>query len=329
MSYHSVNSQIIKEYFHRFPDLGSQTIAKLIYKEQQKNFKSFNSVYCAVRGLRGAAGKEKRRKVRKDYYSEEAMGKLYNLPESDTVDWPPFIIDGIDNLCIMADIHVPYHDNAAIESALRYCDKEGYTNLLLNGDIADCFFLSKFQKDPRGRRMDDERKMTIRLLEELRKSFKGRIYYKIGNHEERWQSYIAIKAPELYGSEFLDYANLYDFGRLGIELIEDKRVVYFDKLRIIHGHEYRFAISNPVNPARGLFLRAKTTALCDHFHQRSEHSENTLDGTKITTWSAGCLCDLHPKYMPLNNWTHGFACVRIVDDKFHLDNLKIMDGRIM
>jgi hypothetical protein len=106
------------------------------------------------------------------------------------------------------------------------------------------------------------------------------------------------------------------------------RPIKAGKLHIIHGHEYKFNISNPVNPARGFYMRAKTHVIGSHLHQSSQHSAKALDGNVISTWSTGCLCGLHPRYKPLNDWNHGFAIVAI-DQRggFEVDNKRVMNGK--
>jgi hypothetical protein len=138
-----------------------------------------------------------------------------------------------------------------------------------------------------------------------------------------------VKAPELLGVDRFEFKELFQLDKFGIELVEDKRVVKLGALNILHGHEYRFAISNPVNPARGLFLRCKAHAICGHFHQSSHHTEKTVEQKIIATWSTGCLCDLHPEYAPLNNWVHGFAFVESTSDgKFNVQNKVIRNGKV-
>jgi len=167
-------------------------------------------------------------------------------------------------------------------------------------------------------------------LATLREGFpKARLVYKLGNHEERYERYMSVKAPELLGVAEFETQHLLGFANLGVGLVRDKRPIRLGKLNVVHGHEYSFPIANPVNPARGYFLRAKTHCLGGHLHQSSQHSEKNLEGKVVSTWSTGCLCDLHPDYRPLNNWNHGFAFVEI--DKagaFHVENLKLIDGEI-
>jgi len=86
------------------------------------------------------------------------------------------------------------------------------------------------------------------------------------------------------------------------------------KLNVIHGHEFNNGgmVSNPVNPARGYFLRGSGVhVIGSHYHQSSQHSQKNLEQNVTSTWSTGCLCDLHPDYRPANSWNHGFAIVTV------------------
>ncbi len=76
-------------------------------------------------------------------------------------------------------------------------------------------------------------------------------------------------------------------------------------------------------------LRARVSALCSHFHQRSEHSTRDGNGKLLTTWSTGCLCQLAPDYAPFNEWSHGFATVAVdKNGAFEVTNHKIIDGQL-
>ncbi len=206
----------------------------------------------------------------------------------------------------------------------------GANLVLLNGDLADYYGLSKFQKDPRARRWVDEIHLQRKFFAFIRGKFpKARIIHKLGNHDERYESYLMRNCAELVGLDTFEIGNVLELDRHRIELVRDKRPIRLGDLNVIHGHEYTFAISNPVNPARGLFLRAKAYALCSHFHQKSEHSENNIEGKTITTWSTACLCDLHPAYLPINNWSNGFALAEIFGNgKFQMHNKKISHGKL-
>jgi predicted phosphodiesterase len=253
------------------------------------------------------------------------------LPESDEVEWEPYVIPpSVTRLLILSDVHIPYHNVEAVTLALQYGKDKNVNGIMLNGDILDFYGLSTFEKDPRKRRFSDELEMGRQFLRVLRKEFEGvPIYYKLGNHCERYERYLRIKAPELLDvSEFrLDV--LLKFGELGVELIDDKRIVKFGKLNIMHGHEFGKSVFSPVNPARGLYMRGKENCIAGHNHQTSSHVEPSMNGHVVNTWSTGCLCELHPAYMPINKWNLGFAYVeREEGEGFTVHNHTIINGRV-
>jgi hypothetical protein len=54
-----------------------------------------------------------------------------------------------------------------------------------------------------------------------------------------------------------------------------------------------------------------------------------MNGKITTTWSTGCLCELHPEYMPINKWNLGFAIVDMADDMFDVRNKRISKGKVL
>jgi hypothetical protein len=97
------------------------------------------------------------------------------------------------------------------------------------------------------------------------------------------------------------------------------------KLPILHGDEVRLAAVN-VNPARSLFLKTNSWAMCSHLHRDSQHSSKNIFEQYLTTWSTGCLCDMHPTYNPFGNqWTWGFAIVTVDSNgDFGVENKRIL-----
>lgn len=243
--------------------------------------------------------------------------------------WGVVQINGPMRVLVMSDLHIPYHSVGAIGEAIAFGKDKKANLILLNGDMADFFSLSFWEKDPRKRNLAKEVEAGRQFLEHIREQFpKAKIIFKEGNHEERWERYLEAKAPDLLGLPEFTWQSVYGLDKWKIQHIGERRPIQLGKLIVIHGHEYRFNISNPVNPARGLFLRGKTHALCGHFHQSSQHAEKRLDDKVISTWSSGCLCDLHPDYAPINNWNHGFSFIDINSTgNFEVSNLRIIGGK--
>lgn len=326
----TLKGEIVRKLVAEFPDAPALTLAKRLYKEHPGLWTSLESCRMSVRRELGAVGGKERKHASRPRAPRQPGDWRQWIPDALVQStWAAVEIAGPVKALVLADVHIPFHDPDAVALALQHGRDRQANLILLNGDILDHYALSRWETDPAQRDFPGEVRAGKQFLAGLRKSFpKARIVYKLGNHEERFERYLRLKAPELLGLPDITWASLFELEKHKIELVDGKRPIRLGKLNVVHGHEYVFQISNPVNPARGLFLRAKGHVLGSHFHQTSQHSERSLEQHVISAWSTGCLCDLHPEYRPLNNWNHGFAFVDV--DKrgaFHVDNLRVIDGK--
>ena len=323
----SIVGRTVLEYLDKYPTFSSKYLSELIYNENPGMFTNPEHVRTTIRYYRGTCGDIKR----KDLDLEHYRPKL-SMPESQE---EKFKIITLDNnsypLWVGSDAHVPYHDQDALEISFEYGHKRKCKTIILNGDWLDFFAISKFSIDPTKLKIKEEIEILAKILKDIKAYFPSgtRIIYKIGNHEERFDRYLMNKAPELYSLPTTRLAFQLKLNEIGVEVIDNKCPIKIGDLFIIHGHEYRFAISNPVNPARGLYLRAKKSAICGHFHQTSEHTETSINGAVTATWSTGCLCGLHAEYDPLNKWNLGFAVVDAHKRGFVVENKRIISYTIV
>jgi predicted phosphodiesterase len=234
---------------------------------------------------------------------------------------------------VISDIHIPYHDKTTVELAIDYAKRQQVRGVLLNGDILDSHEISHFDKDPSAPRYIEEIESGKQFLGYLRSKLpKATVIWKDGNHEDRLQTYLMRRAPALFGLPGVSLKDFLEMEKHGIEWIGDKRVIRLGALNVIHGHEYTGPrVSAPVNAARGIFLRAKSVALCGHWHHTSEHHEPTINGKPQGAWSTGCACQLTPAYAPLNRWNHGFAMIELsrTGKEFSVRNLRVLDGQVV
>jgi len=325
-------TQYLRKLLAQFPKAATKTIARTAYAASPEYWSDLEACRDNVRRIRGEQGAIKRANATdKSQFNPTKITGMEALPEPwKEMPFEAYDISGPATVLVMSDIHLPYYDKTALLTAIRYAKKQGVTHVLLNGDVHDFFAVSSWQTDPRQRDFAGEIKLGREFYAQLRKEFpKQPIDFKPGNHDERLERYLMLKAPELLGIDDIELSNILRFSDHGINKINEMVPVRIGKLNALHGHEYRFAISNPVNPARGLFLRAKVHALCGHFHQTSQHSEKNLEENVVSCWSTACLCNMHPQYRPINNWNHGFAIVRT--DKqgvFEVDNKRIIHGKV-
>lgn len=324
--------EIAIEFISKFPKATTMAISRMIYDAYPIDF-SVESARGIVRRYRGENKSQNSNvsKVGVRTTEEKKQAMRQKLPESDYQKCEPFIIPkGQNNILVLSDIHFPYQDNRALELAINYGIGNKVNCIYLNGDILDFYQCSRFTKDRRLRDMAGELEMGREFLKLMQETFNCPIYYKIGNHEKRYEDYLMIKAPELLGIDDFKLEQLLRFREFGVTLVKDKQMAMAGKLPILHGHEWFGGFAPPVNPARGLFLKAKESALVGHHHRTSEHTEKSLSGQVTTTWSTGCLCGLEPEYAPYNNYNSGFAHVMVNSDgSYQLKNMRIINYKIV
>ena len=307
-------TQIVDEACAAHPEMPSKTLARQIMDKNGAVFSGLNAAICAVRYRRGKLGRRSRKWKKAGNAATVQPANPFDLPPSDEREFVPYVIDvtKTDRTLLLGDIHSPYHNMLALTAALEDGRQHECRRVILNGDTVDCYQLSHFEKDPRVRDFNGEIDITRKLLDSIRKAFPdAEIIWKDGNHDERLAKYVCEKVPEIAKAGLINWPGILNFGDRGITYVSDKRPIKLGKFHLLHGHEFMKGITVPVNPARGLYMRAKVGAGVHHHHQTSEHSESTLCEELVTCWSFGCLCDLHPAYMPINKFNHGHGMIEL------------------
>lgn len=337
-------TKVAREACAKFPDTPSRTLARMLCEKRPKLFPKLETARCAVRNIRGNHG-AKNRKLIKDKTSYRANGKagMVYIPKSVAKPPPIIEVDGPARVGILSDIHIPFHDAAALEAAVAECKRHKCDVLILNGDTLDFHKMSRFQKDPEAREPAEEIRDCVQLMLWLRKQFpKARLIFKQGNHDRRYSSWIWENAPVLWQLQQVHLENVLGWEMAeatgnesvklesyGWEHASDSTMIMCGKLPVLHGHEARVS-SGGVNPARSLYIKTAHSCLIGHLHKTSQHTESNLFFDECATFSTGCLCELHPGYMPWGaKWNHGFAVVDVQGSgEFNVRNHRIADGKV-
>jgi len=318
--------EIVLAHLEKYPDVNSLTLAKIICIKHPDLV--VEKVRSSIRYYRGNKGTRNRNDMKIRQFMRANDGN-YNI-KAVNISTEDFIFPHKKPL-IVSDIHLPYHDINAIEIALEKAYKDNVDSIYLNGDILDFYQVSRFTKEGGAMSIKEERDMFFEFIGWIKENFNVPIYFKAGNHEERLAKYINEKAPDLAQIPELSLSGFLKLDELDVQFIDGRQKTMMGKLIVVHGHEFGESIFSPVNPARGLFLRAKSTTLAGHNHQTSEHHENNLKNDSMACFSTGCLCQLTPNYRPFayTKWNHGFAIVEIdEDDSFEVSNYRIIDGKV-
>lgn len=300
------SGKIVSEYLRKYPTLPSLTLASKIYKENKLQFTNIEAVRSAIRRFRGKSGKKRAERIEVKEFLDQKV--VFELPESYATDYTPYQINQ-SKVLIISDLHFPYQDNNAIRKAIEYGKEKKVNCILINGDLFDFACISRHEKDWRQRSVAQEFKAVRTFLNSLRKHFpKAKIVYKLGNHDERWEKWLFLKAPEIFDDPEFKLETRLKLGELRIDIVKEKLPIKIGKLTCLHGHELAGG-SGGVNPARATFLKTLDSVLVGHYHKRSSHDETTMNGNVISVQSQGCLCEMHPHFMPINKWQQGFSYV--------------------
>ena len=324
------NTNIILDYLEKFPNAPSRTIAKKIYNENSAFFRDAENVYFRVRYYRGQTGSINRDKLKNTKFQKELKVKVMiqklQLPESHTKTRNSFTFPtGCKKLGVFGDVHIPYHDNTALEVMFKKFEEEKVDSIFINGDLLDFYQLSFHEKDPREVHFKGEIEAGKEFLAYIRNRFPDiPIYYITGNHENRFERYLRIKASELLDIDECRLDVILHVAEYRIEYLPFRSKVVFGDYTIEHGDKIPGA--GGVVPARTLLMRLKSNSIVNHFHKSSESSQRIYgvgEPTNIRAYSLGCMCDLAPEYMEINEWNHGFCIMSKIKDKVSVSNYKI------
>jgi hypothetical protein len=309
----------------QYPQHPARSLARRLV-EASNGAITLDAARSRIRQQIGQRGEKKRRRRATGLERPaRAPGEGVAMPQSKAAPWEPYDPQVTGLWGVLSDVHVPFHSEVALRSAVEHLKAQGIVGLLLNGDIADFYSISRYVKNPANRDFGDELAQVRQLLKWLRQEFPGvRMVYKQGNHEERYQHWLWQHAAELSLQPEMSLDVWLHCTILDIHMVGDQLPVMLGKLPVLHGHEKGKGMSAPVNQARGAFLRLHHTVLEGHGHRTSGHCEPDMFGNEVFCWSTGCLADLRPEYARLNKYNWGFATVDVHDDgSFDVQNMRI------
>jgi predicted phosphodiesterase len=278
-------------------------------------------------------------KTRSEYYKEtRPAAKLssFNLEELDDFGIEPSIgkeytsaklPDHLKKIGILSDIHVPFHSVEALSCAIRYLKENEIDCLYLNGDTFDFYSISRHEKEKDLRDFPREIEMSRNFLQKLRDIFPTiPIYFKAGNHENRFQRYIYSQAEEFAGLSELQFDKFFRMDHLKINWVDDWQGMEMGDLLVCHGHEL---MAGGMNPSQTTFNKTFCNTLIGHVHRTTSTIKKTGFKKFIHSYSTGCLTQLSPKYYPFAQHNHGFALVEIEEGLAKVSNIMIKDGKIV
>ena len=241
-----------------------------------------------------------------NYKAEQKARKFKHNKSSQTV-------------CI-SDLHIPYQDAETVNLVFDCIVDLQPENLVLNGDIIDCYWNSKFVKKPENRLfLQDEADIFYKTFSYLRKYIpKTNVYYVLGNHEDRisknqWDN------PQFFGLRALKPSELLQLDKLRIKVFDTKVII--NDFIYYHGDR---VTSKASYSAKAEFEDHKMkSGISGHTHRLGSYY-HTYDEDTTFWFENGCLCTLNPDYIKEKvNWQQGFSIVNYYDEINQVEQILI------
>ena len=210
---------------------------------------------------------------------------------------------------VLSDTQFPFQDDDALKLVDIFLKETQPDRIFLNGDIADCWALSRYPKEPDriANAFRDEMLMVRAWLESLRKTCpKAKITFIAGNHCYRLKSYLVNKAPELFG--FLTLDKILDLKSLDIEWIDSglrESFVRYGKILIGHFDVVR---AHSAYTAKALVDKYNMSIVQGHTHRQGMYFKTTAN-EKLVGIEQGALCNAG-EYQLMPNWQKGFCVIK-------------------
>lgn len=207
---------------------------------------------------------------------------------------------------VVNDIHIPFHDIAVVDWAINFIEFLNPHEIVLNGDVVDCYTISAFDRNPlTSSTLLDEIDEARRLMERL--EWIPIKWWLGGNHEDRLRRYIWRKAPELGVLPELEFPSLFKLKDHGFKWRNYGEIHKVGKLHVTHGN---IARKHSGETARAHFEQFGKSVLVGHTHRLGAFYKTRL-GRPYVAFENGCLCRLDPEYLNSPDWQQGLSVVHV------------------
>lgn len=325
------NIELAKSYILKYPQVAKRSkreLAKKLHQDFPHLFEDVESARTKIRYVLGQQGTEKNgyRKGNKHKEVAEFLDTMEVYSEPKKYE-PLKLARGNNNILCLYDVHVPFQDKKALETAINYGIDNDVNTVILAGDSFDFFNQSDFIKTTNPVTIAQELEEAKKFLELIRIAFPdAHIYFIKGNHETRWERYLSKHAFMLLDIPDFQFDGFFGMANKRIEVIENGRCIKAGGLNIYHGNE--LGVRTGKYPAKAILNKRHDNITIGHFHKTDTAVAYNIAKEVVTVNASGCLCELTPDFMPINDWNTGFIHVRTNGEEFELHNLRINNGKI-
>lgn len=227
---------------------------------------------------------------------------------------------------IIPDCHRPFHDRKAYSLMIKVAQEVGIDEVVILGDYADFYSVSRHRKDPRvGTLLMEEVASVKEGLDQIDQLFpQAKKVFLEGNHELRLEAYLIDRCPELFGVTEVKFLFGLNQRALWTWIPFGRSQAY----RILDSQLYAFHRPKASTPKQHI---AKTfvSSVYGDIHKIERAHAIGLDGSNFLAVCPGWLGDVSSRvfdYMPSTpQWQLGFAVVYVNSEtlEFHVEQFEI------
>lgn len=243
----------------------------------------------------------------------ERLFRYYKAKSNIVIDERP---EGT-RLVSLSDLQLPFVDEPLLDTVIEFISDYKPHDIILNGDILDCYEVSDFDKRPeRLFNLGTEFEMADTLIRKLKRyaAKDCKIWWIDGNHEERLQRAIWRRAQ--------------DFSFLVKDIPEALRLdetcagyvpygKHIDYLGFVFTHG-NFVSSYSAYTAKRHLERYRSSGVNGHTHRLGSYSVTDMHGSSHTWYEQGCLCRKDLEYVRgVANWQQGILIGTVAGGALH------------
>lgn len=243
-------------------------------------------------------------KKRTEPERDEQMDKLfryYQAKDNITISERP---EGT-RLVSLSDLQLPFVDRPLLEAVYTFVEDFKPHDIILNGDILDCYSISSFDQRPeRLFNLEDEMAQGADIIRTLKRlSAKDcRVYFVFGNHEERMEKEIWRRAQN-FSFMVKTIPEAMELDTLCEGYVPYGKHVDYLGFVFTHGN---FVSAFSAYTARKHYDRYRSSGVNGHTHRMGSYSATDMHGRSHTWYEQGCLCRKDLEYVRgTANWQQG------------------------
>ena len=244
-----------------------------------------------------------------------------------------------DVALVIGDTHFGQEDWNTLNIFLEVVREIKPNKIILNGDILDMSYISKYPKDYRNtvslNKERDQFHTFLNILFDITKDYQTEIVETEANHSgnglaSRWWRYLndrigeIISIPEV--QEKLSYTSIfYPAGENNRLKLVDSVELVKNQLLVLHGDvvKGRGGMSAVAN-----IDKWGISTICNHTHKIGMSSKTipSIGDRKtriIRAYENGCACDLNPSYVTAADWQNAFSIVHYTEKNFAVETVLV------